>query len=112
MLLNLTGDRPVLDAIMVRGEAFLVNGVPVDFGHPAPPPPDFWAVDHPWIASAREDILTSDPVRDEGIVVSTQVAYMAEGGRLYDIEDTGSASTLVISHYLTAGKCLAFRLSS
>ena len=34
MLLNLTGDRPVLDAIMVRGEAFLVNGVPVDFGHP------------------------------------------------------------------------------
>ena len=60
----------------------------------------------------REDILTSDPVRDEGIVVSTQVAYMAEGGRLYDIEDTGSASTLVVPPYLTAGKCLAFRLSS
>merc|ERR1711966_557993 len=103
MLMNLTGDRSVLDAIMVKAEDFLLNGVPVDLGNPALPTPDYRLVDHPWIASAKKDMLMSGPVRDEGIVVSTQVAYVAEGGRLYDEGETVSASALVVSHYLTTG---------
>ena len=105
--MNLTGDRSVLDAIMVKAEDFLLNGVPVDLGNPALPTPDYRLVDHPWIASAKKDMLMSDPVRDEGIVVSTQVAYVAEGGRLYDEGETVSASALVVSHYLTTGMCPA-----
>lgn len=37
------------------------------------------------------------------IVVSTQVAYVGEGGRLYDVEEEVSASVSVVSHYLTTG---------
>eukprot|EP00584_Thalassiosira_punctigera_P001492 CAMPEP_0172534620 /NCGR_PEP_ID=MMETSP1067-20121228/6914_1 /TAXON_ID=265564 ORGANISM="Thalassiosira punctigera, Strain Tpunct2005C2" /NCGR_SAMPLE_ID=MMETSP1067 /ASSEMBLY_ACC=CAM_ASM_000444 /LENGTH=1239 /DNA_ID=CAMNT_0013319433 /DNA_START=10 /DNA_END=3729 /DNA_ORIENTATION=+ len=103
MLLNLTGDRIVLDAIMIEAGEFLVNSLPWDLGHQAPPTPDFRSEDHPWIASASTDMLQSDPVRDEGIVVSTQVAYVAEGGRLYDVGESVSASVSVVSHYLTTG---------
>lgn len=104
MLLNLTGDRKVLDAIMEQAEEFLANGLPVDLGNPAPPPPNFAEVEHPWIASARDDMLKSNPVRDEGIVVSTQVAYVGEGGRLYDVDEPVKGSVMVVSHYLTTGK--------
>lgn len=104
MLLNLTGDRVVLDSILEHAKEFLMNGLPVDLGDPAPPTPDFRSVDHPWIAAARQDMRNSDPVRDEGIVVSTQVAYVGEGGRLYDVGDTVKGSTSVVSHYLTTGE--------
>jgi hypothetical protein len=104
MLLNLTGDRSVLDSILEKAEEFLKDGLPVDMGNPAPPTPDFRTVSHPWISSAREDMLKSNPVRDEGIVVSTQVAYVGEGGRLYDVAETVQGSVSVVSHYLTTGK--------
>lgn len=103
MILNLTGDRSVLDALMVEAGEFLVNGLPWDLGHPAPPTPDFRSVDHPWIASAEQDMVQSNPVRDEGIVVSTQVAYVAEGGRLYDVGEPVGGSVHVVSHYLQTG---------
>jgi len=103
MVLNLTGDRTVLDAIMVEAGDFLVNSLLWDLGHPVPPTPDFRSVDHPWIASAEKEMIQSNPVRDEGIVVSTQVAYVAEGGRLYDVGDPVSASVSVVSHYLQTG---------
>jgi len=104
MVLNLTGDRSVIDAIMEKAEDFLTNGVPVDLGNPAPLTPDFRAVEHPWIESARQEMHDSNPVRDEGIVVSTQVAYVGEGGRLYDVEEQVSGSVSVVSHYLTTGE--------
>ncbi|KAL9189535.1 hypothetical protein ACHAXT_009210 [Thalassiosira profunda] len=103
MLLNLTGDRSVLDAIMPEAEDFLLNGLPVDLGNPAPPTPDFRAVEHPWIASAKDEMIKSNPVRDEGIVVSTQVAYVGEGGRMYDVAESVKGSVSVVSHYLTTG---------
>lgn len=101
--MNLTGDRSVLDAVMVKAEDFLTNGLPVDLGNPAPKTPDFRAVDHPWIFEAKKEMVETNPVHDEGIVVSTQVAYVGEGGRLYDVGDTVSASTSVVEHYLTTG---------
>lgn len=105
MLLNLTGDKPVLDAVMEKAENFLLNGIPhSDSGTSQSPTPDFRSIDHPWIAAAREAQMTTNPLRDEGIAVSTQVAYVGEGGRIYDVGDTITGSVSVVSHYLTTGK--------
>jgi hypothetical protein len=51
-------------------------------------------------------MVVIDPIRDEGIVVSTQVAYVGEGGQLFERGDTVDGSTSVVSHYLTTGKVL------
>lgn len=110
MLLNLTGDGSVLQSIMEEAEEFLTNGLPVDLGNPAPPTPDFRSVDHPWISSAKDEMQTSNPIRDEGIVVSTQVAYVGEGGRLYDVGEQVSGDTSVVSHYLTTGMSIYLEL--
>ncbi len=88
---------------MEEAEEFLVNGLPVDLGKPPPTTPDFRSVDHPWISTASEEMQNSNPIRDEGIVVSTQVAYVGEGGRLYDVGEQVSGSVSVVSHYLTTG---------
>jgi hypothetical protein len=51
-------------------------------------------------------MMKSDPIQDEGIVVSTQVAYVGEGGRLYDVGEQVGGSTSVVSHHLTTGELL------
>jgi presequence protease len=104
MLLNLTGDRTVLDAIMDKAEKFLTDGLPaVDLGNEPPKTPDFRSVAHPWIDAAQVDMEANNPIRDEGIVVSTQVAYVGEGGRMYDVGEPVKGSTSVVSHYLSTG---------
>eukprot|EP00804_Cyclotella_cryptica_P023401 CCRYP_000523-RE/>CCRYP_000523-RE protein AED:0.14 eAED:0.14 QI:2217/1/1/1/0.90/0.75/12/690/1071 len=103
MLLDLTGDASVIEDAIESAEDFLVNKLPLDLGNPAPPTPDFRSVEHPWIAAARLEMINSDPVQDEGIVVSTQVAYVGEGGLLYGSGDEVNGSTSVVSHYLTTG---------
>jgi hypothetical protein len=102
MLLNLTGDRSVLDAIMEKVENFIENCLPSPDSENQTP--DFRSVDHPWISAAREDQHQSNPIRDEGIAVSTQVAYVGDGGRIYDVGETVKGSVSVVSHYLTTGK--------
>ena len=99
----MTGDQSVLDEAMDSAENFLLNMLPLDLGNPADPTPDFRATEHPWIKAAREEMLASNPINDEGIVVSTQVAYVGEGGQLYEPGDDVSGSTSVVSHYLTTG---------
>lgn len=103
MLLNLTGDRSVIDAVMEKAEDFLLNAISPSDSNSQPPTPDFRSVDHPWIAAAREQQQASNPMRDEGIAVSTQVAYVGEGGRIYDVGETVKGSVSVVSHYLTTG---------
>ncbi|EED88712.1 metalloprotease, partial [Thalassiosira pseudonana CCMP1335] len=82
MLLDMTGDGSVLEAVMVSAEDFLLLLLPT---------------------SGVEEMMKSDPIQDEGIVVSTQVAYVGEGGRLYDVGEQVGGSTSVVSHYLTTG---------
>ena len=103
MILNLTGDRYVLDATMEIAEDFLVNKLPVDLGNPAPPTPDFRFTEHPWVAPAREEMMTAFSSQGEGIAVPTQVAYVGEGGRMYGVGETVSGSASVVSHYLSTG---------
>jgi hypothetical protein len=72
-LLNLTGDRAVLDTITEKAEDFIAN-ILLHTGGPARPTFDFQSEHHPWVAAAFKDIKISDPVRDEGkVVVSTMV---------------------------------------
>jgi hypothetical protein len=106
MLLDMTGDAYVLEEAMESAQDFLLNKLPLDLGNPAPPAPDFRGSEHPWVKPAREEMVVIDPIRDEGIVVSTQVAYVGEGGQLFERGDTVDGSTSVVSHYLTTGKVL------
>ena len=103
MLLDMTGDASVLEKAIESAEDFLLNKLPLDLGNLAPPTPDFRVTEHPWIRDARIEMQQSDPIQNEGIVVSTQVAYVGEGGQLYEIGDDVSGSTSVVSHYLTTG---------
>ena len=103
LLTDMTGDRSVLDAAMPEAENFLTNSLPLDLGKIPPETPNFRKVEHPWVVSASQEMKENDPIRDEGIVVSTQVAYTGEGGRLYDIGEEVSGGTSVVSHYLTTG---------
>jgi Zn-dependent M16 (insulinase) family peptidase len=103
MILNLTGDKYVLDATMKIAEDFLVNKLPVDLGNPAPPAPDFRSVEHPWVAPAREEMMRTFSSQNEGIAVPTQVAYVGEGGRMFDVGEIVSGSASVVSHYLSTG---------
>ena len=103
MILNLTGDKYVLDAAMEVAEDFLVNKLPVDLGNPAPPTPDFRSTEHPWVAPAQDEMSRAFSSQDEGIAVPTQVAYVGEGGRMYDVGENVSGSASVVSHYLSTG---------
>merc|ERR1712060_1029667 len=80
-----------------------MGSLPLDLGKIPLETPDFRKVEHPWVVSAAQEMKVNDPIRDEGIVVSTQVAYTGEGGRLYEIGEEVSGSTSVVSHYLTTG---------
>ena len=53
-------------------------------------------------------MIESVPIKDEGIVVSTQVAYVGEGGQLYENGDKVSGSVSVVSHYLQTGYMVSF----
>lgn len=99
----MTGDASVIDKAMESAQDFLLNKLPLDLGNPAPLTPDFHRSEHPWIEAARDEMMQTNPIKNEGIVVSTQVAYVGEGGQLYDIGDDVSGSTSVVSHYLTTG---------
>jgi hypothetical protein len=102
-LINLTGDKAVLGLIMEKAEDFITN-VLLHSVDTASETIDFRCYDHPWVDAAYEDMKISNPVRDEGIVVATQVAYTGEGVRLYDVGEPVKGSVSVVSHYLTTGE--------
>ena len=103
MILNLTGDRYVLDAAMEVAEEFLVNKLPVDLGNPAPPTPNFRSIPHPWVNRAVQEMKGAYSSQDEGIAAPTQVAFVGEGGRMYNVGESVSGSASVVSHYLSTG---------
>lgn len=102
-LINLTGDKAVLDLIMEKAEEFITN-VLLHSIDPESETIDFRNYDHPWVDAAYEDMKISSPVWDEGIAVATQVAYTGEGVRLYDVGEPVKGSASVVSHYLTTGE--------
>ena len=104
MILDLTGDASVFARIGNSVENFL-SKLPGD--SPAENTskrlPNFYAEVHPWARQAQEEMSSSAPLADEGFVVPTQVSYVGKGGRLYDIGESVSGSTSVVSRFLGTG---------
>jgi len=95
MVLNLTGDKTVLNTIQPNVESFLKE-LPGDSNGDSLI--DFYKEDHPWVAGLREEMAA--PV-DEAFVVPTQVSYVGKGGLLYQPSEKVSGSATVISRYLS-----------
>jgi hypothetical protein len=100
MILDLTGDAAVFEKIQPSVENFLSN-LPGDAN--AGKLPNFYSEVHPWVNPIKEEMATNAPIADEGFVVPTQVSYVGKGGRLYDIGESISGSTAVVSRFLGTG---------
>jgi Zn-dependent M16 (insulinase) family peptidase len=100
MLLDITGDKAVLDTISQSVTRFLEE-IP---GNPdGDKLQDFYNTEHPWITKAKEEMTKITPLKDEGFIVPTQVSYVGKGGRLYQEGERIPGSTTVISKYLRTG---------
>jgi len=99
MILNLTGDKQVLDKTKEQTLTFLQN-LPGD-ASPSKPFPNFYKEEHPWITAARSQMNTE--LQDEGFIVPTQVSYVGKGGRLYKEGEAVPGTTAVISKFLRTG---------
>lgn len=100
MILDLTGDAAVFEKIQPSVENFLSN-LPGDAN--AGKLPNFYSEVHPWVEPIKEEMANNAPIADEGFVVPTQVSYVGKGGRLYDIGESISGSTAVVSRFLGTG---------
>jgi len=100
MILDLTGDAAVFENIAPSVENFL-NKLPGD--KDGEKLQNFYAEAHPWAQQAKEEMAVEAPLVDEGFVVPTQVSYVGKGGRLYDVGESVSGSTKVISRFLGTG---------
>lgn len=100
MILDLTGDAAVFEKIGSSVENFLTK-LPGD--NQGLKLQDFYSEAHPWAQQAKEEMAAKAPLVDEGFVVPTQVSYVGKGGRLYDVGESVSGSTSVISRFLGTG---------
>lgn len=106
-VVNLSGDRPTLDAAQPALDAFLqgLDAGPDDtcepFSEAAAP-----GLDPPVPAGRRLaewDLKGAFAAADEGFVVPTQVNYVGKGGRLYEVGEKVSGSASVVSRALRSG---------
>ena len=100
MLLDITGDKDVLDSIQPSVEKFL-NDLPGDSA--GEKFPEATKSIHPWVAEARARMAKESAVKDEGFVVPTQVSYVGKGGMLYDEGEEIPGSAAVVSRFLRTG---------
>jgi Zn-dependent M16 (insulinase) family peptidase len=100
MILDITGDKAVMDAIKPSVDEFL-KSLP---GNPKGEKlQDFYNTEHPWAVKAKEEMATMAPLTDEGFVVPTQVSYVGKGGLLFEQGEKAHGSTAVVSRYLRTG---------
>ena len=100
MMLDITGDKAVMDTIKPSVDAFLAS-LPGDAD--GVKLADFYNTEHPWITKAKGEMATLVPLKDEGFVVATQVSYVGKGGLLYEEGEKVPGSTAVVSKYLRTG---------
>merc|ERR1739838_130632 len=100
MVLDITGDKTVLDTIQPTVEEF-PKVLPGDSD--GVKQQDFYSVQHPWVIQAKEEMKVMAPLIDEGFVVPTQVSYVGKGGRLYDNGEIVSGASAVVSRFLRTG---------
>lgn len=100
MILDITGDKAVMDTVKPSVDAFL-ESLPGDAD--GEKLQDFYNTEHPWITEAKKEMVDGAPMKDEGFVVPTQVSYVGKGGRLYEEGEKVPGSTAVVSRYLRTG---------
>jgi len=100
MVVNLTGDKAVLDTIQPSLESFL-ESLPGD--KKGEKLQNFYADPHPWIVAAKEEMVEAAPLVDEGFIVPTQVSYVGKGGRLFESGEVVPGSSAVVSKFLRTG---------
>jgi len=98
MILNLVADEDVLSESKDEVDKFLTN-LPGD-AKPSEKFVNFYKEEHPWATQAKK--LMGD-VKNEGFVVSTQVNYVGQGARLYDVGEKMRGSAAVIARHLRTG---------
>lgn len=101
IVLNLTGDRAVLDAIEGSVVQFLDRQLPARVFTDRFP--DFTVEEHPWVAPAKSRMSQLPLTAAEGIVVSSQVSYVGKGGILYQPGEQVHGSIAVATKYLERG---------
>jgi len=101
MVLNLTGENNLLQQTQEEALRFVKEGIPLN--EDATPFPNFAESAHPWATKAKEAMALNTPLKDEGIVTSTSVSYVGEGGTLYAPGELIDGSAAVITDYLETG---------
>lgn len=100
MMLDITGDKAVLDQVQPAVDSFL-NTIP---GNPnGAKLQDFYNTPHPWTIAAKAEMADNAPLTDEGFVVPTQVSYVGKALRLYEDGEKIPGSSAVVSRYLRTG---------
>jgi Zn-dependent M16 (insulinase) family peptidase len=100
MILDITGDKQVLESIQPSVEKFLTS---LPGNSKSTPLPDFYEVNHPWVAQARPKMAELTPMVDEGFVVPTQVSYVGKSGFLYEPGEKIPGSAAVVARFLRTG---------
>jgi Zn-dependent M16 (insulinase) family peptidase len=98
MIMNLVADEDVLNESKDDVEKFL-NGLPGD-ASPEEKFTNFYSEEHPWATQAK---AVMGDVKNEGFVVPTQVNYVGQGARLYDVGEKMKGSASVIARHLRTG---------
>jgi Zn-dependent M16 (insulinase) family peptidase len=101
MILNLMGEKQLLEHTQEDAILFVMNGIPLN--EDATPFPNFAEEEHPWVGKAKEDMPLLAPLTDEGIIIPTSVSYVGGGGVLYSRGEPIHGSAAVITMYLERG---------
>jgi presequence protease len=100
LLLDITGDKTVLENIQPSVDTFLKE-LPGDSN--GKKLPDFYSVVHPWVAQIKKMMAEMAPVQNEGFVVPTQVSYVGKGGILFEEGEIATGASQVVSKFLRTG---------
>lgn len=100
MLLDITGDKAVLEKIQPSVDTFLKELPGVRAGKKLP---DFYSEVHPWVGPIKKLMSEMAPIEDEGFVVPTQVSYVGKGGILFEEGETATGASQVVSKFLRTG---------
>jgi presequence protease len=100
MVLDITGDEAVLEAIQPSVSKFLET-LPGDSA--GTKLSDFYTEIHPWVPEAKKRMAELAPIQDEGFVVPTQVSYVGKSGLLYEEGEHIPGSAAVVARFLRTG---------
>jgi presequence protease len=100
MMLDITGDKAVLDSIQPSVESLLGSLPGKADGESLP---DFYKEVHPWVPAAKKGMQELMGQGDEGFIVPTQVSYVGKSGLLYDEGEEIPGQAAVVARFLRTG---------